>query len=614
MQTLTRRAEQSYVPLGQRRGKFDVAPFSLDLTWARAETDCALSSTRAYPSPPMSGSPPLPPKPNQEAGDRGQGGFQPTGHDAYRTSSTVQGSEYRTAPLQPSLPPPTAGIRPFPLEGPERIPYSYHRPDEIMGRPMSYAPQPGGVIPQPHYHLPPVTTPGLGPSPYPISNNPQAPENPPYTSPKSQRKTKGHVASACVPCKRAHLRCDAQRPCSRCLSNGKEDSCVDVQHKKRGRPRLRDDREPRFDTGRFPHPTDPTMRRPVSLYSPVGAGSVTFEDPLRRSQSYRVLKSQPNDPIGPRYLERGSAADANVFPPPLSIPPPRAPELVAFLTTDLEISKASRTFIESVGSQSILGRKLLDVVSPNERDRVAALQRSLQDEQARKEPNYLPPIFVKQEAERVIQALPFSSESISRFPLDRQDFFTFIAADGQPRPYPIRLGLAKENSIYFVVMLLSPTTRPFPHPSPSPHARDMYSFHPQPYNQLTPVSASFDPGRSRFGELPRETAYTPRQPSTPSHMISGLSPGMSPSVSTYSASSSARHEHPAGPSHQIPRSELPTTRPPQQVEYQLPPIRGQGGPAQAGSLEDAAWPRDDRTGRVDIGGLIDKPETSRRGR
>ena len=26
------------------------------------------------------------------------------------------------------------------------------------------------------------------------------------TSPKAQRRTKGHVASACMPCKRAHLR------------------------------------------------------------------------------------------------------------------------------------------------------------------------------------------------------------------------------------------------------------------------------------------------------------------------------------------------------------------------------------------------------------------------
>lgn len=53
-------------------------------------------------------------------------------------------------------------------------------------------------------------------------------------------------------------------------------------------------------------------------------------------------------------------------------------------------------------------------------------------------------------------------------------------------------------------------------------------------------------------------------------------------------------------------------RPPQQVEYQLPPIRGQG---QAGpSGEHPGWQRDDRSGRVDIGGLIEKPDQSRRGR
>lgn len=204
MQTLTCRTEQSNLPLGHRRGISNLANFALDLTWARAETDCALSSTRAYPSPPMSGSPPPPPKPYPEVGDRGQGGFQPASHDAYRPSSTVPGGEYRAAPPQPTLLPPTT--RPFAPEGPERMPYSYHRPDEAMGRPMSYAPQPGPMVPQPQYPLPPVVGPSLGPSPYPVPSNPQSAENPPYTSPKSQRKTKGHVASACVPCKRAHLR------------------------------------------------------------------------------------------------------------------------------------------------------------------------------------------------------------------------------------------------------------------------------------------------------------------------------------------------------------------------------------------------------------------------
>ncbi|KAI1503872.1 hypothetical protein F5X99DRAFT_416911 [Biscogniauxia marginata] len=547
----------------------------------------------------MSGSsPPLPPKPNQEAGDRGQGVFQTPSHDVYRASSTVQGGDYRAVHPQPPLPPPPAGVRPYPLENPERIPYPYRRPEDTMGRPMSYPHQPGPMVPQPQYPLPPVAGPSMGHTPYQIPSNPQGPENSPFTSPKSQRKTKGHVASACVPCKRAHL------------SNGKEDACIDVQHKKRGRPRLRDDREPRFDTGRFPHPADPAARRPVSLYSPVNTAAVPFEDPLRRSQSYRVLKSQPSDPIAPRFVERGAAADMNIHPPPLSIPA-RAPEPVAFLTMDLGVAKASSTFVEAIGAQSFLGRSLLDIVNAPERDRVISLQRALQEEQGRKEPNYLPPIYGKQEAERVIQALPFSSESISKYQLDRQDFLTFVAADGQPRPYPIRIGLAKEDSIYFVVLLLNPPGRPFPHPSPSPHAREWsYSYQPQSFTQLTPVSASFDPSRTRFGEPSREGGYTSRQPGTPAHIITGVSPGVSPNVSAYSASASARPEHPGGPSHQIPRSELPPARPPQQAEYQLPPIRSQ---PQAGPSMEAAWQRDDRTGRVDIGGLIDKPGPSRRG-
>lgn len=42
------------------------------------------------------------------------------------------------------------------------------------------------------------------------------------TSNKPMRRTKAHVASACVNCKKAHLSCDAKRPCSRCVAAGKE--------------------------------------------------------------------------------------------------------------------------------------------------------------------------------------------------------------------------------------------------------------------------------------------------------------------------------------------------------------------------------------------------------
>ncbi|KAI1302969.1 hypothetical protein F5Y03DRAFT_192905 [Xylaria venustula] len=625
MQTLSRGIEQLFIPIGQRRGRSDYVASPLDPTWARAEEkECALRGTRAYPSPPMSGSPPRPPKPNQEAAERGQGGFQAPSHDAYRAGSAISGVEYRTAPPQPlPPPPPLTAARPFPLETPDRIPYQYRRPEDTIGRPVPYPPPPGQMISQSQYSLPPVGGPALGPAPYSMPINPPGSENPPFTSPKSQRKTKGHVASACVPCKRAHLRCDAQRPCSRCLSNGKEDACIDIQHKKRGRPRLRDDREPRFDAGRFAHPPDAAMQRPLSLYSTPSAPTVPFDDPLRRtqSQSYRVLKSQPSDPAVPRFIERG--IEGTVFPPPLSIPP-HAPEPVAFLTIgDLEVVKASSTFIDATmsnaqsmlgyRSQPIAGRKLVDMITPPERERVIALGKSLQNEQVTKEPNYLPPIYPRDEEERVIKSQPFGPESVSRYQLDRQEFFTFVAADGQPRPHQVRVGLAKSDSIYFVVLLLISPGRSFPHPSPSPRSRDItYSYQPQPFTQLTPVSASFDPGRARLTDPPREGSFTPRQPETSAQLVSALSPGVSPNIPSYSASAttSARSEHPGGLVHQIPRSELPLTRPTQQAEYQLPPIRSQQ--QQTGQPAESSWPRDDRTSRVDIGGLIEKPGESPR--
>ncbi|KAJ1935322.1 hypothetical protein EC988_008521, partial [Linderina pennispora] len=57
---------------------------------------------------------------------------------------------------------------------------------------------------------------------------------------RTGRGAKPHVPSACTNCKKAHLACDLQRPCRRCVNMGKCDTCKDVQHKKRGRPRSKD--------------------------------------------------------------------------------------------------------------------------------------------------------------------------------------------------------------------------------------------------------------------------------------------------------------------------------------------------------------------------------------
>jgi hypothetical protein len=39
---------------------------------------------------------------------------------------------------------------------------------------------------------------------------------------KTTRRTKAHVASACVNCKKKHLGCDPARPCRRCVLSNKE--------------------------------------------------------------------------------------------------------------------------------------------------------------------------------------------------------------------------------------------------------------------------------------------------------------------------------------------------------------------------------------------------------
>jgi len=51
-----------------------------------------------------------------------------------------------------------------------------------------------------------------------------------------------HVGKACIHCKKAHLACDSARPCKRCFHLGKLD-CVDVEHKRRGRPRNAPDKD-----------------------------------------------------------------------------------------------------------------------------------------------------------------------------------------------------------------------------------------------------------------------------------------------------------------------------------------------------------------------------------
>jgi len=337
------------------------------------------------------------------------------------------------------------------------------------------------------------------------------------------------------------------------------------------------------------------MRRPMtqSLYGPGSSMGMAYDDNLRRTQSYRVLKSQPAEPIAPRFSERALASDANIFPAPLSIPP-RAPELrasepAAFLTVDFEFGNASSAFLDAVARPSVKGMRLIDLLAAGDRDKVSGLQRQIQDERQRKDPTYLPPMFGRENAERVMQRLGFSSDELSRYALDWQEHLNFLGQDGQTRQHSFRMALAKVESIYIVLLWLSPI-RAFQYPTPSPNPREItYSYQsaPQMYSQPTPVSATFEPRQPRTGE----SGYNSRPPGPPGAPPPSMGSGLSPGLQSAYSSSPSRPEYPIGPSYQ-----MPPGRPSQGPGYQLPPIRNQ---------EHAYHPREDRS-RVDIGGLLDR--------
>lgn len=202
MQPLSQRSDVLQNTLGKRRGITDLAQFALDLNWVRADSQSTARS-ESYPSPPMSGSPPFPARPSQEAAERRQGVYQATARDGYRGIAVTPGGEG----LQPGT---LAHPRPYLPNPSERMSYEYQRPEPSMTRPHPYDASHNPTTLQPSFSPTAgsgsVGGPLPGPPPHSTVMYHSGHDSHPQTSPKPQRKTKGHVASACVPCKRAHLR------------------------------------------------------------------------------------------------------------------------------------------------------------------------------------------------------------------------------------------------------------------------------------------------------------------------------------------------------------------------------------------------------------------------
>ncbi|KAG5981608.1 hypothetical protein E4U55_002762 [Claviceps digitariae] len=446
-------------------------------------------------------------------------------------------------------------------------------------------------------------------------------------SPKIQRKTKGHVASACVPCKRAHLRCDAQRPCIRCVGTGKEESCVDVQHKKRGRPRLRDDRDARFENARqtVGHSREMSPRRPVDIH-PSGVPG-TFDEYYQHHQQFRPADIGASAsgfsavrPDGP-----GPGCHPNGYHTPVSLSPV-PPEPVAYLNMNLEFIKGSASFWDTLGLQNMTGRNLGDIVMPAEFQKVAAIHSYFNNEQRRREPNYLPPILGR--ASQSIHGLGFDMEDFGHFQLPLQDHLAFSGSAGAyPKTLPIRAGLAKEGSCYFIVLLLNLNlpARQIPRQQymPPSVAERQGGQAELPYSRISPGALSAQrgptvpvPGPVDPVHVGRgETAAVTHAPNHREHSSVGQS-----SRALNAREYGFDHAHAARPLSDRPLSasipsraiwkELtppkPSHTPPSTV--QLPPIRPQlDRPAPPGApTRDAGY--GERPNRLAIGGLLGNPD------
>jgi hypothetical protein len=179
---------------------------------------------QGYPSPPMS----EPQSPSRRCAQTSE----PSRHSYHAPASGLQRHDTNLP-----LPPPSSAL--FDPRSTLSSPGSSHQRQlypgdaHLRSQPLHYAPGRAvehssyghGQGAQPYGY----GYPSLGGPPYagahyarPMAQQTTMIAPPAARSTKPARRTKAHVASACVNCKKAHLSCDVQRPCGRCIASGKQ--------------------------------------------------------------------------------------------------------------------------------------------------------------------------------------------------------------------------------------------------------------------------------------------------------------------------------------------------------------------------------------------------------
>lgn len=229
---------------------------------------------------------------------------------------------------------------------------------------------------------------------------------------------------------------------------------MDVQHKKRGRPRLREEANTREVDFGLEYPDGEHYPHQNGMVSVPQVGS-------RRSKSYRELRSQPDNPYdGSRSRPTDPGYPVHQLPPGTTrisaLPTPShlsQSTPTAFLSPDFRVAEHNHAFADALGlACSAKGQSLTDLIIPSEGGKIQRLQASL-----RAELMGLPHLGRLQGSHENANGMPTIEDldlghATTGF-RPRSEYWTFRLPKGRSIGFPITLSLTR-NGGHFIILTL----------------------------------------------------------------------------------------------------------------------------------------------------------------
>jgi len=296
---------------------------------------------------------------------------------------------------------------------------------------------------------------------------------------------------------------------------------VDVQHKKRGRPRLRDEEQGRGVT--FGGENSLAHLYPAQSDLSMVQGS----DPRAqtRNLSYREIRSQPESLYGvsqPQFINPSNPnhpSYQDALPSNHSIPQTSP---IALLTLDFVVLRSNYAFSEALSlGYNFQNRPLRDLLITSDRDKLQRLQYSLRTEL--QDSAHLPPI------RPTIPGGVFDVLSSTSGFQQRSEYWTFQLPNGQSRGFPVSVSLARTTTYFLVLTLVAhtkptlTTILPISHSGWNPPVTSLSSFSRQkaiPYQsgaQLPSSGPDLAPYRRLSSSSQTGSGYSPTNGSVSTH-------------------------------------------------------------------------------------------------